>query len=88
MAPKAKRQDQLKHGPIRGAFTPARSDTIDLHRVGLGIYVGGTGDVKVTGIDGSEYVMLNIAAGVWHPCEVTRVWDAGTDATDILCGNG
>jgi hypothetical protein len=85
---KSRRQENLKHGPIRGAFTPIQSDTIDLHRVALGIYVGVAGDVKVTGVDGDDYVMVELTAGVWHPCEIVRVWTIGTAATGILCGNG
>lgn len=85
---KSKTQDQLKNASVRGARIPLQSDTIDMNRVGLGIFVGVAGDVKVTGVDGSDYIMLNLAAGVWHPCEVTRVWTTGTDATDLLVGNG
>ncbi len=87
-APKSKTQDQLKRNPVEGAFTPVQSDTVNLTRVGRGLYIGGAGNVKVTGIDGVDYVMVALAVGTWHPCEIIRVWSTGTTGTDILCGNG
>lgn len=86
--PNSKIQDEHKKSPIRGAFVPILSDTIDLQKVGLGLYVGVAGDVKVRGIDGSDYTMVGLVAGVWHPCEIVRVFSTGTAATSILVGNG
>ncbi len=85
---KSKTQDQLKNAPVRGARVPVQSDTIDMARVGLGLYVAVAGDVKLTGSDGSDFLMIDVAPGVWHALEFIRVWSTGTDATGILVGNG
>ena len=66
------------------AVTP--SDTVDLPQSGIALYCGVSGDVKVITRDGDTVVMGNLAAGIWHPIEVTRVFAIGTAATEILVG--
>jgi hypothetical protein len=35
---------------------------------------------------GSGITLKNLAAGVWHPMRVKRVYSTGTTATDIVAG--
>jgi len=62
------------------------SDTVDLTYPGIGIYVGVSGDVKVTTTDGYTETMVGLAAGMWHPIQCRRIWSTGTAATSILTG--
>lgn len=48
-----------------------------------GLYVGGTGDVKVTMVSGDEVVFSSVPVG-FLDLLVKRVWSTGTAATDIL----
>ena len=63
------------------AITPNDSTVITPTR---GVYVGVSGDLKVTLIDGSAVTFVGIAAGVVHPLQVVVIWSTGTDATDII----
>ncbi len=72
--------------PVGGMFTPSQSDTVDLTVPARGIFVGVSGDVKVTMIDGTVGVWPNLVAGVIHPIEAKRIWVTGTTATGIRCG--
>lgn len=53
-----------------------------LEHVTRGLYVGTSGDVTVTFIDGSSVTLENLAAGVIHPVAVTHVTAA--TATGII----
>ena len=66
------------------AVTP--SDTVNLPESGIGLYVGVSGNVKVITRDGQTITMVGLAAGIWHPLEVTKVFATLTTATDILVG--
>lgn len=52
----------------------------------VGLYVGGTGNVKVDTANGDTVTIVALAAGVWHPISVTKIYATGTTATDILVG--
>ena len=62
------------------------SDTQDLPRPTNGVYVGTSGDVKVTWVNGDVSVVPSLAAGVWHPMKVTRIWSTSTTAGGIHIG--
>jgi hypothetical protein len=49
-----------------------------------GIYVGGTGDITVRGMDGVEVTLVGVAAGVAHPIAGAAIIRATTDATDLV----
>lgn len=51
-----------------------------------GVYVGVAGDLKITSVDGQTVVLKDLVAGIWHPMEVTHIWQNGTEATDIVIG--
>ena len=69
--------------PAVGAFAVTPSDTVDLAVPARGIYVGASGDLKVD-IGGDAITFVDIAAGVIHPLNVTRVYSTGTTATNII----
>lgn len=53
--------------------------------VGGMLYVGGAGDIKVTGLKSGTVTLKAIPAGTWlNFCRVKRVWSTGTTATDIV----
>jgi hypothetical protein len=72
-----------QNSPAVGGFAITPSDTADMP---LGptrsIYVGVTGDLKVTMIDGTTIVISNAAVG-YHPLRALRVWSTGTAATNL-----
>ena len=76
-----KRADQ-----VNSADTPSLSDTVNLTNNGHYIYVGVSGDVKVTTVEDSTFTMVGLVAGVWHKIQLKRVWSTGTSATSILVG--
>ncbi len=51
----------------------------------IGVYVGTEGDLKVNMAgEGEGIIFADLAAGVWHPLCVTRIYDGDTTADDIL----
>lgn len=69
--------------PGVGGFAITPSDSEDLIKPVRGIYVGTTGDLKVTKVNGDIMDYPNIAAGVIHPIAAKRVWATGTTASDL-----
>jgi len=51
------------------------------------LYVGVTGDVSYVKWDGNTQVLLNLAAGVWHPIYSVMINSSGTTATGIVVGS-
>lgn len=61
------------------------SDTVELSPAALGLYVGVTGDVKVTDIDGNVATFVNVPAGtLLSGFQISLVWATGTTATNIV----
>jgi hypothetical protein len=51
------------------------------------VYVGGTNaneNIKVTTVSGDIVTFSNILLGSYIPCVVTKVWETGTSATNLL----
>lgn len=72
--------------PIGGAFSISPDDDDNLTENARGIYVGVSGNLKVTFTDGTTVTLTNLIAGVWHPMEVEKVFDTGTTADEIFGG--
>ena len=70
--------------PATDLFAVTPSDTNDLLVLTRGLYVGVSGDVKVTCMAGNVTTLVGLAAGVFHPIRVRRVWATGTTATNIV----
>jgi hypothetical protein len=66
-----------------GATTFTNSDTVNLATPSV-IYVGGTGNVKVTTAQGDTAVFIGLQAGQVIPVQVIRVWASDTTATNLL----
>ncbi|CAB4123800.1 hypothetical protein UFOVP48_85 [uncultured Caudovirales phage] len=66
-----------------GAVTFTQSDTVNLPTPSV-IYVGVTGDVKVTTAQGDNAVFVAVPAGQVIPVQVIRVWTTGTTASSML----
>lgn len=72
--------------PITNAFAITTSDAADLAQETRGIYVGTAGNIKVTTSNGDTVTLPNLAAGIWHPLSVKKVFATGTTAIDIVGG--
>jgi hypothetical protein len=71
--------------PALKAFEITPSDTLNLPALTRGLYVGVSGDVKVTMAGNNGTVtFVNLAAGMIHPLRVEKVFANGTDATNII----
>lgn len=68
----------------RGGFTVTPSDTADLRVITRGLYVGTTGNLRVTLDNGDDVTFVTIAAGIIHPLYVKRVWSTNTTATNLV----
>jgi hypothetical protein len=66
-----------------GATTFTNSNTVNLPTPSV-IYVGVTGDVKVTTAQGDDAVFVGVPAGSVIPVQVIRVWATGTTASSML----
>lgn len=73
-------------GPAYNAAAVTPSDSTDLQFVTRGVYVGGSGDVKVNlaGDQGSGIVFKGVPAGATLPIAVTRILATGTSATNLV----
>jgi hypothetical protein len=72
--------------PLTAAQTVSPSDSLDLDQVSRALYVGTSGNVKVTMKSGGTVTLAGLAAGLWHPVRVSRIWATGTTAAGILAG--
>jgi hypothetical protein len=70
--------------PAEEAFAVTPSDSVDLQTISRGLYVGVSGNVKVTTFADSVVTFVGLAAGIIHPIRAKRVWATGTDATSIV----
>lgn len=66
-----------------GAVAVTPSDTVNLANPSV-IYVGVTGNVKVTTAQGDEVTFTAVPAGAVIPVQVLRVWSTGTTATTMV----
>jgi hypothetical protein len=69
--------------PGQAAFAITPNDTANINPT-RGVYVGGTGTLKVDMADGSTVTFTGILAGQVHPLAVRRVYATGTSATTII----
>ena len=63
------------------AVTP--NDSVDLDTPSV-IYVGVSGSVKVSTVQGDAVTFVGLLAGSVIPVQVIRVWSNGTTATNLL----
>ena len=48
------------------------------------LYVGGTGNVRLTSGDGDVVLLVGVIAGTLLPIVVQRVWATGTTASNLV----
>ncbi|MCK5292788.1 MAG: hypothetical protein KAR39_12335 [Thermoplasmata archaeon] len=70
--------------PASNAMAIIPSDTIDLEQTTRGLYVGSSGNVKVTMAGGQTILFGGLLAGMIYPLRVTRVYLTDTEATGIV----
>lgn len=77
------RMNSIESPPTHAvAVTP--DDDNDLTHVTRYLYVGGTGNVKVTMQGGETVVLTGLVQGHMHPIRVSRVHSTDTTATAII----
>lgn len=60
-----------------------KSDSANLATPSV-VYVGGTGNVKVTTAQGSTVTFSGVPAGAVIPVQVIKVWSTDTTATNMV----
>lgn len=70
--------------PGQGAFAITKSNTTVFTYATRLIYVGTTGDVAVTMMDGSTVTFVACPAGMLLPIVATQVLSTGTSASDLV----
>jgi len=78
------RQQTLTGDPATNAVLITPSDSVDLTSVSRAVYVGTTGNMKVTMQDSGTVLFTGIPAGTTLPVRVTRIWSTTTTASTIL----
>lgn len=66
-----------------GATTFTNSDTVNLPTPSV-IYVGGSGNVRVTTAQGDDTLFVGLQTGQVIPVQVIRVWATDTSAINLL----
>jgi hypothetical protein len=51
---------------------------------GVCLYVGTTGNVKVTMIAGQTVTFTNVQGGTFLPIQINKLWDTGTTALNFV----
>jgi hypothetical protein len=72
----------LASDPAHHAVAVTPSNTDDLPAASTAIFIGVSGNLKVTMLGGEILTFNSITVG-WHPIRVTRVWTS-TTATNIV----
>ena len=78
------RLPSLTSDPATNAVLVSPNDSTDLANVTRAVYVGTTGNMKVTMQDSGTVLFTGIAAGTTLPIRVTRIWSTTTTASTIL----
>ncbi|MEM9700241.1 MAG: hypothetical protein AAF943_15790 [Pseudomonadota bacterium] len=56
----------------------------DFRSISRGIFIGGTGDIRLRMKNGEELLFRNAQAGVVYPFQAQQVVASGTTASDIV----
>jgi hypothetical protein len=68
---------------FRGVVAVTKSDTT-VFAAGVGLYVGGAGDVAIKCENGTSATLVGVPAGSFIPGRIVQVLSTGTTATDIV----
>ena len=69
-------------GLARNGFAVTPADA-DLDVPASALYIGVTGDLRITTSEGDDLTFLNVAVG-WFPVMCKRVWSTNTTASEII----
>lgn len=69
--------------PGRDAVSVTLNDSVDLADFARALYIGVTGDVKITTLGDTDITFKNVPVG-FFPFGAKRVWATGTAASEIL----
>lgn len=76
---------KAEESKVSKVFVITPNDESDVTHVTTGLYIGEAGDIKVDfAEEGEEITIVGLAAGVWHPIQVKKVYATGTVATGVL----
>jgi len=78
------RQQTLTGDPATNAVAITPNDNTDLVAVTRAVYIGTTGNMKVTMQDSGTVVFTGIPAGTTLPIRVSRIWSTTTTASTII----
>jgi hypothetical protein len=78
------RQQTLTGDPATNAVLITPNDSTDLVAVTRAVYVGTTGNMKVTMQDSGTVLFTGIPAGTTLPIRVSRIWSTTTTASTII----
>jgi hypothetical protein len=78
------RQQTLTGDPATNAVLITPSDSTDLVAVSRAVYIGTTGNMKVTMQDSGTVLFTGIPAGTTLPIRVSRIWSTTTTASTII----
>lgn len=70
--------------PSLAPFAVTPNDTTELATIPKGLWVGGTGDVRLKGVNGSAVTFTAVPAGHIIPVRASIVYATGTTATGII----
>lgn len=70
--------------PAEALVSITPHDTNHLTKPIRALYVGVSGDVKITDMAGTAITLVGLAAGIFHPVCAVQVYSTGTTATDIV----
>ena len=65
------------------AFAITPSNSANLANVSV-VYVGGSGNVRVTTAQGDDETFVGLVAGTVIPVQVLKVWSTSTTATNLI----
>ena len=70
--------------PLTNAVLVSPNDSADLGYTTRAVYIGTTGNMKVTMQDSGTVLFTGIPAGTTLPIRVSRIWSTTTTASTIL----
>lgn len=70
---------------IRNIVSITTNDSVNLTNATKAIYVPSTATLKVDTVGGQTGVTITgLAAGIWHPIQVTKIYATGSSISSLL----
>lgn len=84
MADEFERYHTNLESPIKEMFTVTPNDSTDLTKACRALYIGESGDLKVTSVSDNTVTFKNVVQGSMLPIRVKRVFSTDTTANSII----